>query len=109
MLIGYPLTLFIYLKDLEFKGYRIFGKFGIWDIKHYFGILKNMGIWGISRIRVYIISPCTKSRMLLSMLHGHGRLFRDTGVWIMDFGIFVESTINEALEVYLGIQGYSAF
>ena len=37
-------------------------------------------------IRVYIISPCTKSRMLLSMLHGPGRLFRDTGIWIMDFG-----------------------
>ena len=40
----------------------------------------------IDWIRVYIISPCTKSRKLLSMLHGPGRLFRDTGVWIMDFG-----------------------
>ena len=40
----------------------------------------------IDWIRVYIISPCTKSRMLLSMLHGPGRLFRDTGLWIMDFG-----------------------
>ena len=50
MLIGYPLILlFIYLKDLEFKGYGIFRKFGIRDIKHYFVILKNMGIWGISR------------------------------------------------------------
>ena len=29
------------------------------------------------------------------------------GSWIL--GIFVESTINDALEVYLGIQGHSAF
>ena len=43
MLIGYPLILFVYLKDLEFKGYGIFRKSGIRDIKHYFGILK---IWG---------------------------------------------------------------
>ena len=35
---------FIYLKALEFKGYEIFRKFVIWDIKHYFGILKKMGI-----------------------------------------------------------------
>ena len=33
----------IYLKDLEFKGYGIFRKYGIWDIKHYFGILKKNG------------------------------------------------------------------
>ena len=89
MLIGYPLILFIYLKDLEFKGYGIFRKFGIRDIKHYFGILKygDMGYFkDIDWIRVYIIPQCTKSRMLLSMLHGPGRLFRDTGLWIMDFG-----------------------
>ena len=48
--------------------------------------------------------------MLLSMLHGPGRLFigiQGYGSWIS--GIFVKSTINGALEVYLGIQGYSAF
>ena len=47
----------------------------------------DMGYFNdIDWIRVYIISPCTKSRMLLSMLHSPGRLFRHTGVWIMDFG-----------------------
>ena len=59
-------------------------------------------------IRFYIISPFTKSRMLLGMLHGPGNLgIQGYGSWIS--GIVVESTINEALEVYLWIQGYSAF
>ena len=63
----------------------------------------------IDWIRVYIISPCTKSRMLLSMLHAlEGYLgIHGYGSWMSR--IFVESTINKALEVYLGIQGYSAF
>ena len=37
-------------------------------------------------IQIYIISPCTKPRILLSMLHRPGRLFRDTGIWFIVFG-----------------------
>ena len=105
MPIGYPLVLFLYL----FKGFRI-QMTQIWDMA-YQTLFRDIEKWGCGIFQglrlVYIISLCTKSRMLLSMLHGPGRLFRDTGIWIS--GIFFESTINEALDVYLGIQGYSAF
>ena len=30
--------------------------------------------------------PIYKSRMLLSMLHGPGRILSDTGIWDLDFG-----------------------
>ena len=119
MLIGYPLVFFFFFFFFVvvvvaffffciylFKGFgmqRIRDIKEIWDMGYqtlFRDIEKNrdMGYFkDIDWIRVYIISRCTKSRLLLSMLHALEGYLGIQGYGSRISGIFVESNFDAGL------------